>query len=89
MEGNFLSRYNNKLDNWRKSIESDPSNKSMYEYEMSNYIIQCMPYMKQHTDESNREVTTDNVFNCKETTGLQRKDIFNEYLAIVEKVNAS
>ena len=40
---------------------------------MSNYIIQCMPYMKQHTDESNREVTTDNVFNCKETTWITKK----------------
>tara|TARA_X000000368_G_scaffold349736_1_gene289915 strand:+ start:16766 stop:17710 length:945 start_codon:yes stop_codon:yes gene_type:complete len=87
MEGNFLSRYNNKIDIWKKSIESDPSNKSMYESEMSNYIIQCMPYMKQYTDETNKEVTTDNVFNCKETSGLQRKDIFNDYLAIVEKVN--
>tara|TARA_B100000405_G_scaffold51748_2_gene34375 strand:+ start:5633 stop:6577 length:945 start_codon:yes stop_codon:yes gene_type:complete len=87
MEGNFLSRYNNKIDGWKKLIENDPSNKSMYESEMSNYIIQCMPYMKQYTDETNKEVTTDNIFNCKETSGLQRKDIFNDYLAIVEKIN--
>ena len=30
---------------------------------------------------SEKEVSTDNVFNCKETSGLQRKDIFDDYLA--------
>jgi len=87
MEGNFLSRYNNKIKTWEKLIEDDPSNKSMYEYEMSNYIIQCMPYMKQYTDDIELEVSVDNIFKCKETSGLQRKDIFNDYLINVEKVN--
>jgi len=59
----------------------------MHESEMSDYIIKCMPYMKQYTEELEREVSTDNIFNCKETTGLQRKDIFNDYLIDVEKVN--
>jgi ribosomal protein S27AE/predicted DNA-binding transcriptional regulator len=87
MEGNFLSRYNNKIKTWEKLIEDDPSNKSTYEYEMSNYIIQCMPYMKQYTDDLELEVSVDNIFKCKETSGLQRKDIFNDYLINVEKVN--
>jgi len=87
MEGNFLSRYNNKIKTWEKLIRDDPINKSMHESEMSDYIIKCMPYMKQYTEELEREVSTDNIFNCKETTGLQRKDIFNDYLIDVEKVN--
>ena len=87
MEGNFLSRYNNKIETWDKSIREDPINKSKYETEMSEYIIQCMPYLEMYTDELKKEVSTDNVFNCKETSGLQRKDIFNDYLIDVEKVS--
>jgi hypothetical protein len=87
MEGNFLSRYNNKVQNWKELIEKEPANKNLYESEMSQYIIQCMPYMNQYTIDSKQESSTDNIFNCKETVGLQRKDIFNDYLIDVEKVN--
>ena len=87
MEGNFLSRYNNKIQDWKNSIEGDPSNKSEYETEMSDYIIKCMPYMKQYVDDVVYKVSTDNVFDCKETSGLQRKDIFNQYLSDVENIN--
>ena len=31
MEGNFLSRYNKRIDEWMDKIESDPKNKSEYE----------------------------------------------------------
>ena len=87
MEGNFLSRYNNKIDAWKDSMDKDPTNRSEYEREMSDYIIKCMPYMKQYTEEIDTKVSTDNVFNCKITTGLKRKDIFNEYLSDVENLN--
>ena len=87
MEGNFLSRYTNKVETWEQSIRDYPINKSKYEYEMSQYIIQCMPYLELYTDELKKEVSTNNVFNCKETSGLQRKDIFNDYLIDVEKLN--
>tara|TARA_B100000401_G_C52742136_1_gene688932 strand:+ start:271 stop:1215 length:945 start_codon:yes stop_codon:yes gene_type:complete len=87
MEGNFLSRYNNKIQVWQELIKNNPNDKKIYENEMANYIIKCMPYMKQYTDEINKEISTDNIFNCKETTGLQRKDIFNDYLIEVENAN--
>ena len=67
MEGNFLSRYTNKIETWEKSIREDPVNKSKYEYEMSQYIIQCMPYLELYTDELKTQVSTNNIFNCKET----------------------
>jgi len=56
---------------------------------MSDYIIKCMPYMTQHTDDVGEETNTDNVFNVKETVGLKRKDIFTDYLIEVEKQNIS
>ena len=73
MERNFLSRYNNKIESWSKNIKDDPDNKDIYETEMSDYIIKCLPYMKQYTDDIEKEVTTDNVFNCKETSGFTKE----------------
>lgn len=89
MEGNFLSRYNNKIGEWRELIDEDPGNRKKYESEMSDYIIKCMPYMTQYTDDVGEETNTDNVFNVKETVGLKRKDIFTDYLIEVEKQNIS
>ena len=87
MEGNFLSRYQNKVDHWNHLIKTDPDNKNKYEREMSEYIIKCMPYLTHHSDDTEQETNTDNVFNVKETVGLQRKDIFTDYLIEVEKQN--
>ena len=87
MEGNFLSRYENKLAQWDNLILQFPDKKRMYQNEMSDYIIQCMPYMHQHLDDTEIISTTDNVFQCKETNGLRRKDIFMNYLVDVENVN--
>jgi len=87
MEGNFLSRYKNKLDNWTRLIEEEPHNKNRHQTEMSDYIIKCMPYMKLYIDESKEQTNTDNVFNAVETNGIQRKDIFTDYLIDVEKKN--
>ena len=87
MEGNFLSRYNNKLEYFEKKITCDPSNKLMYESEMADYIIRCMPYMSRHAEEQDEKISHDNVFNCKETKGLDRKDIYLDYLAEVENMN--
>ena len=87
MEGNFLSRYKNKLEQWSKSIEEDSKNKSRYESEMSDYIIKCMPYMNRYVEDAEEETNTDNVFNVVETNGIKRKDIFTDYLVDVEKKN--
>jgi len=54
---------------------------------MADYIMNCMPYMNQHTDEGEDISNTDNIFNVKETVGLKRKDIFTDYLIEVEKQN--
>ena len=87
MEGNFLSTYNNKIERWLKKIEDDPSNKPLYESEMAEYMLKCMPYVQAHSASLEEEVTTDNVFNCKETKGLNKKDIFIDYLVEVENMN--
>ena len=87
MEGNFLSRYTNRIEEWTEKIKPDPKSKNKYESEMADYIMNCMPYMNQHTDEGEDISNTDNIFNVKETVGLKRKDIFTDYLIEVEKQN--
>jgi hypothetical protein len=87
MESNFLSRYNNRLEEWSNLIKQDPGNTNKYQSEMAEYIIKCMPYMNQHTDETEEISNTDNIFNVKETVGLKRKDIYTDYLIVVEKQN--
>ena len=87
MEGNFLSRYNNKLEEWSKQIASDPVNTKKYQSEMADYLIKCRPFLKLHVHDTDDNTNTDNVFNVKETVGLQRKDIFTDYLVEVEKKN--
>ncbi len=87
MEGNFLSRYNNRIDEWSKLIKDDPVNKRKYESQMSDYMIKCMPFIQRHISETSDTTHTDNVFNVVETVGLARKDIFTDYLVEVEKKN--
>ena len=89
MEGNFLSRYNNKIEEWTELIKNDPKNKSKYEREMSDYMLKCMPFIERHMTGETETTHTDNVFNLKETVGLARKDIFTDYLVEVEKKNIS
>lgn len=87
MEGNFLSRYNNRIGEWNELIKNDPQNRGKYESEMAEYIMKCMPYLDQHVEDGEENSNTDNVFNVKETVGLKRKDIFTDYLIEVEKKN--
>ncbi|QIG59955.1 hypothetical protein [Dishui Lake phycodnavirus 4] len=92
MEGNFLSRFNNTLDEYSQKIKNDPNNKSMYENEMATYIMKCMPYMSKHADAEESDVLSssssrDNVFMCRVKKGLERKDIYVDYLVNVEKIN--
>ena len=74
------------MDEWMSKIDDDPCNKNIYQSELSDYIAKCMPYIQQYmTEDTNIEVSTDNAFNCKVTTGLQKKDIYTDYLIDVEK----
>lgn len=89
MEGNFLSRYQNKLQEYKDLILTEPHNKRQIESEMSDYIIKCMPYLNEYTSADAEMSNTDNVFSVRETVGLKRKDIFRDYLIEVENQNIS
>lgn len=88
MEGNFLSRYTNKISEFESlvSASATTSERRRAEEQMASYIIQCLPFMEKYTEDTAEETNTDNVFNAKETVGLARGDIYTEYLADVEGV---
>jgi hypothetical protein len=84
MEGNFLSRYENKLSEWEKLMESDPDNRDKHEDEMNEYILMCIPFIEKYMDKNQKQQEVTNVFNCKINKGLQKKEIFENYLDKVE-----
>lgn len=94
MNGNFLTSYERKIAEFRTMIETDPTNKKAHEDAMSEYIIKCMPFMKAYADDDETTTATttsttndDNIFNVTETKGLQRRDIYLDYLIDVEDEN--
>ena len=88
MEGNFLSRYENKLLQFEKLIEEDPENRDRHEQEMCEYMIDCMPFIKEYSDTPAMKQDESSVgfLNIKVKKGLQRKEIFDTYLNDVEGV---
>jgi len=86
MEGNFLSRYENNILKYEKLMETDPDNRLQHEQDMCDYMIKCIPFIEKHTDciDKKSETTSDNVFNVKIKKGLQRREIFENYLNDVE-----
>lgn len=87
MDTNFLSIYENKIKNWEDLIENDPINSVMHQKEMTDYMLKCVPYIKEYTkkEENVQKNTIDNIFNSKtKKVGLQKKKILNDYLENVE-----
>ena len=84
MEGNFLSRYENRVQEFEKLIESDPVNRERHEQDLYEYMIDCMPFIKEYQNEAATTTTKSTIFNVKITKGLQRKEIFENYLCDVE-----
>jgi len=89
METNFLSRYENKINYWYDKMKTDPSNTKLYETELNDYITRCVPHIRKYTDEIKHEKVSSNPFNIKESTGVQRNEIFKEYLQDVEDYKGS
>ena len=87
MDGNFISRYESKIDEWEKLIEEDPENTEKYRNEMNDYMFQCLPFIKRYNDDTETSVVENkSLFNITSTKGCQKKDIFGDYLETVEQV---
>ena len=72
MDGNFISRFETRID----ELMDD-------ENELTDYIISCMPFINQYSDEPVQSKCI-GPFNIKINKGVQKKDIYNDYIEIVE-----
>jgi hypothetical protein len=84
MEGNFLSRYENKILHFEKLMEEDPKNRDTHEQEMCEYMINCIPFIREYSDPQKINEESVGFLNVKVKKGLQRKEIFDTYLNDVE-----
>ena len=84
MEKNFLSIYNNKIEEYENLIKTDPENNQKHTYEMAEYMLKCMPFITQYaTQETDVTImpTLETILNSDkhEKVGLQKKQILIDY----------
>ena len=82
MDGNFLSRYESKIKEYEEKIKTNPS----LEKEMTQYMLDCIPYIKAFTRKTKNEDkhTIDTVFDAKDKKGVQKQALYKKYLYHVE-----
>jgi len=85
MDGSFFGRYESKLQEWEELIKKEPHNRNMYTNEMYSYMAECVPYIQKFTSESDDRHTINTVFGTHAKKGIQRMEIYHEYLRNVEK----
>ena len=86
METNFLSKYEERINEFDALIESDLENSHIHETDRNDYMIQCIPYIKQYS-ETEKQTTNNTKFNTKTIHGIQKRDVYHEYLDVVENIN--
>jgi hypothetical protein len=75
MDTNFHARYEAKLD----ELKGD---------ELVDYMIKCIPFISKYNGEGTTE-KSQSVFGATRVGGVQKNDIFNEYLEHVEDIRPS
>jgi hypothetical protein len=74
MDGCFASKFESKVD----ELIDDPD-------ELTDYIVKCMPLLHQYTDDTPVVSDKKGPFNIQIHRGVQKKDIYDEYLVRVEE----
>ena len=85
MDGSFFGRYESKIQEWERLMKEEPWNKKMYREEMYMYMAECIPYFEKFNADSSDKHTIDTIFNSSTKKGIQRKEIYHEYLRDVEQ----
>ena len=86
MDGNFISRYEAKIDEFEQLILDNPDKADYYRNEMNDYMFKCMPFIQQYNDDTQVVTNNNSIFNITSTKGCQKKDIFDDYLEEVENI---
>jgi hypothetical protein len=92
MDGNFLGRYEKKIEEFKNLIETDLENKKVHETNMHSYMLDCIPYIEKYSNQNNaieNPKTSNSFLSTTMTKGLQRKDIYYDYLRKVEKYDGN
>ena len=82
MDGNFLSRYESRIKDYEAQMKLNPS----IEFEMTQYMLECVPYIKEFT-QKNKNIekhTIETVFDAKDKKGIQKQALYKQYLYHVE-----
>lgn len=90
MDTNFNSRYEAKLDEFEKRLRKSKcqNEKEEIKDEMNEYMLKCLPYIERIENEEH-ETLTHPVFGTKMTKGVQRQEIYYDYLEKVEDQNVN
>jgi len=93
MEGTFLGTYDNKINKLDNLINqcTDPIQKKKYETELNDYILKCIPYINKYTSSESEqtEEVVDPIFNTITKKGIQRREIYEDYMKNVEDYTGS
>lgn len=84
MDGSFFGRYEAKIQEWESLIKAEPWNRKQYREEMYDYMAECIPYMQKFSNDNCDKHTINTIFNSNIKKGIQRKEIYHEYLREVE-----
>jgi len=77
MDGTFCGTFEKRLDEFQTDEEA------------SEYILKCLPFIKEYCDESREREVETSLFNSKITKGIQRKEIYKDYMKQVEGFKGS
>lgn len=86
MDTNFITKYDERIAKFESLIENNPDQREMYEDQLNDYMITCIPFIEKYFDDETT-VVKDKTFNIKTIQGVQKRDVYHEYLEDVENVN--
>lgn len=89
MDGTFLGIYEKKISEWEYLIKNDLKNTKKHENEMHHYMAECLPFLLKYyglrVKKDEPETSNDNnIFNATSVKGIQRREIYYDYLREVE-----
>ena len=73
MDGCFASKFDSKID----ELLDDPD-------ELTDYIVKCMPFLNEYTEDTTTVSKKSGPFDIQINKGVQKKDIYENYLIYVE-----
>ena len=86
MDGTFFNSYEIKISSLEQLIEvtDDPILKKKYNDEITDYMIDCIPFLQKYSEPTKELYERDPIFGTLSKKGVKRHEIYKEYLHKVE-----